>query len=81
MSIFVVVVDFVVVVVAFVAVLCASQNVSELTRELISVVSPHVDVDVGVSVVVVDNGIYAGLHFGLSTLVTLAQYFVQRSVR
>ncbi len=60
MSIFVVVVVVVVVVavVAFDVVLCACQNVSEFTRELISVVSPHVGVEVGVSVVVVvDSGI------------------------
>ena len=65
----VVVVDFVVVI--------ALQKFSESMKELTSVVSPQDDF----SVVVVDEGMYAGLHLGLSNLDAFAQYFVQRRVR
>ena len=60
----------------------ALQKFSESIKDWTNVVSPYVDVVVVVVVVdVVDDGMYAGLHFGRSTLVAFAQYFVQSRVR
>jgi hypothetical protein len=66
-----------VVAVVVLVVVIALQKFSESMKEFTRVVSPQDDF----SVVVVEEGMYAGLHFGRCSLEALAQYFVQRRVR